>query len=82
MQLFIKIFCGKTIVIDVGTHDTIFELKSKIIEKAQYAKALQSGLILRLLKGVEVNNTQTIGELNIPKETTLYCHYRRRLNLN
>ena len=74
MQIFIKTLNGKTLVLDVEPHDTVYNVKSKIEEKIgtpiDQQRMVQAGKLLE--------NGSTLLAYNITKESMLHLVLKLR----
>ena len=69
MQIFVKYYDGRTITLnDIYEHHTILDLKEKIYEKVN---GFQPDSLRIIISGKDVKEGNTIGQLNIKKDTTL-----------
>jgi len=65
MQIFVKTFTGKTIVInDINPTDTIFTLKQSILNKIRYI-FIQPDDIRLIFRGRQLNNINSLSDYNI-----------------
>jgi len=72
MQIFVKNLIGNTIVIDVKSTDTIYDIKIKINEKDEILPEYQ-----RLtFKGKELYDARTLEDHNIQNEDTIHIYLR------
>lgn len=72
MQIFIKNLIGNTILLNVNSNDTIFDIKNKINEIDGILPEYQ-----RLtFKGKEVYDNRTLEDHNINNEETLHLYLR------
>lgn len=72
MQLFVKIQTWKRITLEVDSSDTIEDVKKKIEEKEGIPPHQQRLVV----EGYELQNWQTLGELNIRHKSTLNLLFR------
>jgi ubiquitin len=72
MQIFVKNLLGNTILLEVKSIDTIFDIKNKINEKDGILPEYQ-----RLtFKGKELYDDRTLEDHNIQNEDTIHIYLR------
>lgn len=72
MQIFVKNLLGNTILLEVKSTDTIYDIKIKINEKDGILPEYQ-----RLtFKGKELYDDRTLEDHNIQKEDTIHIYLR------